>query len=235
MEYPRIPIDIVVKGKYYPFSTTKKNETTVLFDSLGLGGAFGFEAEAMYNLGRSFGLNQFWFDFGFGMGIGGASGSNHYGSSYPTGKTKISMASNINWEFSLLKKFYLGRIALDLQAGFGLQTVMVETEKYTLLSTIDYYNRFINSGAGIFFNGNVELPLTSWCNLGLGGGYQIYGASKDWTQEMKAGLTGDWSKGSTYTDAEISHSGPTVHLFLTISPPALPFDPLDLLRGSIGL
>jgi hypothetical protein len=228
-EYPRIPIDIVLKGRMFAFSTDSII-TSDLFDSLDLCNAYGFGIDAQYNIGRGMGINQLFFDVGFGMGLGGASGKLNVST-----PATLSTCGIMAFEGSLLKKFYFGRFALMLQPLFGFQTVSVRSKKIND-SGSDLYFRALNSSLGAAVNAGVEIALGPAVNLGVGAGYQFFAATKEWNIETKTGLNGSWSKVGTYSDeANLKHMGLTVHFYCTWSVPGLPFDPIDMIRASSGI
>jgi hypothetical protein len=232
-EYPRIPIDILFKAKRFAYSQATDNYNQGSYiDSLDCSGGMGFQLDAHYNIGRYLNVNQLYAGVGFGMGWGSAKGT----AWTVNGATKIKGVTNANWEFSLLKKFYISRLAIVLQPVFGLQGVSVDAGSLDFLGTT-YYYRFTNAGGGFELNGGLEYALSPAVNLGLTAGYQMYGESNDWSFEGKSGVSGSWSgiplTGSN--EVKLKHSGLAIQLYLTFSPPSLPFDPWDMIRGRLGI
>jgi len=229
-EFPRIPIDIVFKGRMFAFKTDSMT-TTDLFDSLKVNNAFGFGIDAQYNIGRGMGINQLFFDIGFGMGFGSASGVLKPN---VLENPKLSSAGCMAFEGSLVKKFYFGRMALMLQPTFTYQSMTIVSEKSTLF-TDDHYYRASNSNLGFAANAGLEFALGAAVNFGLGAGYQLLGANKDWTIESKTGSGGSWGDSHKYTDIGLNYTGLTAHVYFTWSVPGLPFDPIDMIRASAGI
>ncbi|MFH1762497.1 MAG: hypothetical protein ABIA63_15465, partial [bacterium] len=210
-EFPRIPIDILLKFKRFPYSNATENFSGTYIDSLEVSGGYGLQIDAQYNIGRYIGINQLFFDFGFGLGWGGAKGKAIV---LGSGTSELKSVSNTCFDFSLLKKFYIGRMALMIQPVFGIQSVAVDAGEIPGLLTT-YYYELRNSGAGIAINTGAEYALTPAMNLGLGLGYQLYGKSKEWDFYGKAGTTGDWADlGYTLNnEVELDHSGLSIQLY----------------------
>ena len=236
-EYPRIPIDIILKGRMFAF----KNDSTHspfasvnrLFDSLQMTNAFGAGIDAQYNIGRGMGISQLFFDIGFGMGWGSAAGKLHIQSG--TDNPKLSSSGCMAIEASLVKKFYIGRVALMLQPTFSYQMVTVLSDKWNDGFSDEYY-RVTNSNLGFAANGGLEIALGAAVNFGLGAGYQLLGPNKDWDRESKTTSGGSWGDKSTFTnDLGLNYTGLTLQVYFTWSVPGLPFDPIDLVRASAGL
>ena len=228
-EFPRIPIDIILKGRMFAF----KNDTTMttdLFNNLSITNAYGAGIDAQYDIGRSMGIPQLFFDIGFGMGWGSASG----GLILPglIDEPKLSSTGCMAFEGSLVKKFYFGRFALMLQPTFTYQTVSVLSDK-----AIDNgYYRVTNSNLGFAANAGLEFALGAAVNFGVGAGYQLLGINKDWNVESKTGTGGSWGGKTTITnDLGLNYTGLTAQIYFTWSVPGLPFDPIDLIRANAGL
>ena len=239
-EYPRIPIDIILKGRMFAF----KNDTTKiasLFDSLNLTNAYGFGVDAQYDIGRSIGIPQLFFDIGFGMGFGSASGKLNLGMNGDIVigdiiTAKLSSSQCLAFEGSFVKKFYLGRLALVLQPTFTYQIVSVNSDPVND-GFNDIYYSVTNSNLGFAANAGLEYALGAAVNFGVGAGYQLLGTNKDWNLESKTGSGGSWSKlGDSYkNNVGLNYSGLTLQIYFTWSVPGLPFDPIDLVRAGAGL
>jgi hypothetical protein len=229
-EYPRIPIDIVFKGRMFAYKTDSV-VSSGLFDSLDLSYAYGFGIDAQYNLGRYMGISQLFFDIGFGMGFGSASGK----LSLLVDQPKLSSSGCMAFEGSLVKKFYMGRFAFVLQPLFSYQTITVLSDKVSDNDGNDIYYRATNTNLGFAINGGLEIALSPAFNFGVGAGYQLMGINKDWDLEYKTGSGGSWGNKSTFTnDIGLDYTGLTAQVYLTWSVPALPFDPIDMIRANAG-
>ena len=238
-EYPRIPIDIVLKGKMFAFKNDSTRSpvdaTNPLFDSLQMTNAYGAGIDAQYNIGRYMGISQLFFDIGFGMGWGSASGKLHISLPIDVAEPpKLSSTGCMAFEGSLVKKFYMGRFALMLQPTFTYQTVTVLSDKWND-GTNDQYFRATNSNLGFAANVGLEIALGAAVNFGLGAGYQLLGINKDWDIESKTGTGGSWGNKTTITnDLGLNYTGLTAQVNFTLSVPGLPFDPIDMVRASAG-
>jgi hypothetical protein len=221
-EKPLLPIDLIGKIRLFAFSVKEPDES---WSKVRATDAFGFQVDAQYNIGRCMGINQLFFDFGFGLGWGGVSGQ--YGDGYD-----YLLSSVKAWEFSFVKKFYIGRCALVIQPLFGLQYVSLETEA----DDDDISYRAANSSSGFALNGGLEYALSPSCNFGVGVGYQMYGKSSTWDIDYRAGSSGSWTSDNTGVEAyNVKYAGITASIYFTWSLPSLGIDPLDAVRGYYGI
>jgi hypothetical protein len=233
-EYPRIPIDIILKGRMFAFKNDSLNSPIGgPFDSLSMTDAYGFGVDAQYNIGRGMGIPQLFFDIGFGMGFGSASGKLNL-TVGTAGQPKLTNSGCLAFEGSFVKKFYIGRLALMLQPTFTYQMVSVFSDKIND-GTDDIYYRAANSNLGFAANVGLEYALGAAVNFGVGAGYQLLGSNKDWDLESKTGSDGSWGNKTTFTNnLGLNYTGLTLQVYFTWSVPGLPFDPMDLMRASAG-
>jgi hypothetical protein len=235
-EYPRLPLDLLIRGRI--FAITVNDTVTELFDHLKLSNGYGGGLDIQYNLGRLFGLNQFFFGLSGGVGTGVVSGSKS--SLYDTIHVLDHGPANINWmlnwsaELSLIKKFYLGRVAIVLQPQVGYQSLIFQTDKWPNGNGEDEYYMLTNAGFVFGANGGLEIALSPAVNLGVGAGYQMYGTSSSWDYSYKTGSGGSWQKIATVNDAVVNRTGITVSAYLVWSLPSIAFDPLAALQGVAG-
>ncbi|HEX7510226.1 MAG TPA: autotransporter outer membrane beta-barrel domain-containing protein [Chitinivibrionales bacterium] len=234
-EFPRIPIDIILKGRMFAFKTDSL-VISPLFDSLSVTNAYGAGIDAAYNIGRHMGIPQLFFDIGFGIGWGSATGKLTFpiGGSLGIEPPKFTSTGCMAFEGSLVKKFYFGRFALMLQPTFTYQAVSVFTDKWND-GVDDKYYRATNSNLGFAANGGLEIALGAAVNFGVGAGYQLLGVNKSWELDSKTGTGGSWTKESSGDDLGLNHTGLTAQVYFTWSVPALPFDPIDMIRANAGL
>lgn len=236
-EYPRIPIDIILKGRMFAFKNDSLNSPIGgPFDSLSMTDAYGFGVDAQYNIGRGMGIPQLFFDIGFGMGFGSASGKLNL-TVGTAGQPKLTNSGCLAFEGSFVKKFYIGRLALMLQPTFTYQMVSVFSDKIND-GTDDIYYRAANSNLGFAANVGLEYALGAAVNFGVGAGYQLLGSNTSWELDSKTGSGGSWAKDATYgtvnNDIGLNYTGLTLQVYFTWSVPGLPFDPIDLMRASAG-
>ncbi len=236
-EYPRLPLDLIIRGRMFAFSA--KDTVTDLIDHLTLANGYGGGIDIQYNLGRLFGLNQFFFGLSGGVGTGAVSG--YKDSLYDSingldhGGAKISSLLNWSVELSLVKKFYIGRLAIVLQPEVGYQSLILQTDKWTNGSGDDEYYMLTNAALGFAANGGLEFALSPSVNLGVGAGYQMYGTSSNWDYSYKTGSGGNWQKIATVNNSTpVNQTGVTASAYLVWSLPSIAFDPLDALRGVAG-
>jgi hypothetical protein len=198
-----------------------------LFDSLKLSSTFGAAIDVNYNIGRGMGINQLFFGIGAGFGFGDAQGTYNA----PIGNhPKFGSFMCLNFEAFLMKKFYIGRLALMLKPAFGYQGISLATAKDD--DNPEY--RFSNGALGFAASGGLEYALNASMNIGVGAGYQLYGTSKDWTRESKSG--DNWEGKTDFkNDFGVKHTGLIAQIYFSWSVPGLPFDPMDMVRASSGL
>jgi hypothetical protein len=231
-EYPRLPLDIVIRGRMFSFKVGP-DTTDVFFDSLTLNNGYGAGLDIQYNIGRGMGLNQFFFGLSGGFGIGSVSG---YKNSTTIGgfhdRARVSTAWSWCAELSLIKKFYIGRVAIVLQPTVGYQSLILMTDKST---TQDEYYSLTNGAIGFAANGGLEIALSPSVNLGLGAGYQFYGTSSSWEYSYKKGTDGNFSKIATIDKGSpVDYTGIVAQVCLVWSLPSIAFDPLDMVQGVAG-
>lgn len=179
-EYPRLPLDLLIRGRMFAFTTP--DTVTPLFNHLSLNNGYGGGLDIEYNIGKWFGLNQFFFGLSGGLGTGAVSGSKSdsidHMEEYDHGSANLSWMFNWSAEISLIKKFYIGRLAIVLQPEAGYQSLILETDKWTNTTTNnDEYYRLINAALGFAANGALEFAVSPAVNIGVGAGYQFYGNS----------------------------------------------------------
>jgi hypothetical protein len=239
-EFPRIPLDLIVKGRMFALSNDSThslggNAGSGLFDSLKLSDAYGFGVDIQYDIGRYMGLPQFFFDIGFGMGFGSASGNLNFMPGTAITQPKLTSSQCLAFEGSFVKKFYLGRLALVLQPTFSYQIVSVNSDAIND-GTDDMYYSATNSNLGFAANAGLEYALGAAVNFGVGAGYQLLGTNKDWTLESKTGSGGSWGNSTTFSnDIGLNYTGLTLQVYFTWSLPSIAFDPLDMVRANMGI
>jgi hypothetical protein len=232
-EYPRLPIDVIFKGRMFTFTTANDTARDSVFDSLSLAGNWGGGIDVQYDLGRHIGLPQFFFDLGFGIGYFGPTGGKGH---LPGDTTRIPVKSamNMNFELSLVKKVYIRRVALMLQAMYSWQYLDLRSDP--LADTV-YSWTTASIGNGLTVNAGLEIALGPAANLGVCAGYQYMPNTNLWTIQQKVGQ-GKWATvdgGSALTGTNVIHTGIVAQVYLTWSVPALAFDPIDMVRGVAGL
>jgi hypothetical protein len=245
-EFPRIPLDLIVKGRMFAFKNDSTHSpstaTTPLFDSLSLTDAYGFGVDIQYDIGRYMGLPQLFFDVGFGMGFGSASGKLNIGTLNSASMgfeliddPKLSSTQCLAFEGSFVKKFYFGPLALVLQPTFTYQVVSVNSDAANN-GTDDIYYSATNSNLGFAANVGLEYALGAAVNFGVGAGYQFLGTNTTWVLESKTGSGGSWGNSTTFSnDVGLNYTGLTAQVYFTWSLPSIAFDPMDMIRANMGI
>jgi hypothetical protein len=237
-EYPRLPLDLLIRGRMFAYKAD--SATNPLLDSLVLNNGYGGGIDIQYNVGRLFGLNQFFFGLSGGIGTGAVSGYKKEDSLASDGtfhgRAKLNWMLSWTAGISLIKKFYIGRLAIVLQPEVGYQSLILETDKWTNTTTNnDEYYRLMNSALGFAANGALEFALSPAENIGLGAGYQMYGKSSSWDYSFKNGTNGSWQKIATVSNGSpVDYTGITAQLYFVWSLPSIAFDPLEMLHGVAG-
>jgi hypothetical protein len=236
-EYPRLPVDLQIGARMFAYTATADTADS-LISRLKLSNGFGAGIDILYDIGKWLCLNQFFFAISGGIGTGSVSG--YKDSLYDPandvehGGANISGLLSWNAEVSLVKKFYIGRVAIVLQPEIGYQSIILTTDKWSGPNGDEYY-MLNNTALGFAGNGALEFAVSPSINLGVGAGYQLYGKSSSWDYSYKNGSNGNWQKIATVNSgAGVDHTGVTARAYLVWSLPSLAFDPLDMLHGMAG-
>ncbi len=236
-EHPRLGIDIALKpGVFFTKVTTGRipllgHELIVVEDYESF--APGLDLDAHYNLAPMIGISQFFFLVGGNFVF---PATLEFKSSNPL-LTLLTATPPFIWGFhgGFLKKIYMGQMSLSIDAKGGMRffTVEQKLELETPNETIEYKYTIENNTAGVQIDFGLDYAFTPDFNIGFTAGYRIFPVSEIWTQELTPIFPGallTWD--DEYPD--IDHTGIAVGLYIHYSPPALPFDPLSFLRGSLG-
>jgi hypothetical protein len=232
-EYPRLPLDLQIGGRMFAY-TAVADSADSLIRGLTLKNGYGAGLDILYDIGKFMGIGQLFFGLSGGIGTGEVSGSKADDTvgGVEHGPARISGLLSWNAEVSLVKKFYIGRLAIILQPEFGYQSLILTTDQAT---GSDQYYMLTNAALGFAANGGLEFALSPSVNLGVGAGYQLYGKSAEWDYSYKSGSGGNWQNVATVTPGtQVNHTGVTAKLYLVWSLPSIAFDPLDMLRGVAG-
>ncbi len=218
--------------------TASADSADPFIKSLTLNNGYGAGIDILYDIGKYIGLGQLFFALSGGIGSGVVSGSKADSTIDGNEHGAANISGLLSWcaEISLVKKFYIGRVAIVLQPEFGYQSVILTTDSWSNQTTgKDEYYMLANSALGFAASGGLEIALSPAVSLGVGAGYQVYGKSSDWDYSYKEGSDGNWQKIATVTSGtQVDHTGVTAKLYLVWSLPSLAFDPLDMLRGVAG-
>ena len=209
-EYPRIPIDITFKAKMFP-GIGKDDCQNKELSLIGFGG----QVDARYNVGRMMGVSQLFLGIGFGLGASGVTDSLYK-------SLGAASVTHYNLDGIIMKRFILGDCIFGLEGGITHQNASMSFK----ISGDPVEEDF--SGLGFFCGINLGICFSPCLQLDLGADYesvQLNGVFK--VPNSNLINVNDKYKGTM--------SGPQISIGLTWSPPALPFDPLDMFRGMSGM
>lgn len=248
-EYPRIPIDISLKGRNYRFSVDpdKKPVHDTLYDdtyryirNLGLNDGWGAQLQLSVNLGRMFDVPQFFLSAEMGIGFLSPTGSILTNDSSSSSLSADSLFHySIAFGGSITKKFYIRRFGLVLDPLIGAQYLFLEGPERNDGDT-NYKTRWKNYSIGVLPRGGIEVALAPSVNIGVSAGYQISFKSSSWVYEEKE-KEKDGAKFEsidvTYKDSSrfptVNYNGYLLQFYITFSPPRLPGNILS--KGKKGI
>lgn len=230
VEHPRLGIDISPKPMLYTMSVGT-GRIPVLGDAIRIentfeGFAWGMDVDAHINIANIFKSRQLFFLIGGNFAV--LPGLEFTSSS---AFTNMTTTPPFTWGFhgGLMKKFCFGQYAMTVDAKAGARYFTV-IQDFTL-GLIDYTYTIENNSAGFQFDIGFDYAVSPDVNLGLIAGYRAYTVSDAWT------LSIDPDVGTVVVSddlfPEINHSGLAFGIYFHYTPPALPFDPVDLFRGVI--
>ncbi|OGJ99309.1 MAG: hypothetical protein A2487_07710 [Candidatus Raymondbacteria bacterium RifOxyC12_full_50_8] len=175
-------------------------------DTTILGMGMGLQLDARYNIGRHFGVNQLFAGVGYGLGSAGEADIATYSDGASVGQLDIL----------LMKRFLVKRFTLGVEAGLASFSATASRGSIGAGAfSLSIDETF--SGMGFFAGANAGFNLTPALIADLSIRFE------------SATLASDWQTG------DFPHSGIGIHAGLTWSPPSLPFDPVDMVRGRLGL
>lgn len=234
-EYPRIPIDISLKGRNYRFSV--EPEEKPIHDSLyryikdlELKDGWGAQLQLSVNLGRMFNVPQFFLSAEFGVGFLSPSGIVYNNSN---DRTSLSADSLFHYSFafggSITKKFFIRRVGLVLDPMIGAQYLFLEGPERHDWDDTDYKTRWKNYSIGVLPRGGLEFAITPFMNIGASAGYQFSFKSPAWIYEEKEKDKDGAKWGDIDVDDKdisefptVNYNGYLIQFYLTFSPPRLP-------------
>ncbi len=132
-----------------------------------------------------------------------------------------------------LKRMYIRQLALSYELKGGAKFYSV-VQKFRYLWE-EYKLTISNNTIGGEAALNLEWASSPDLNFGVRAGYRLYPKSDVWSFNLKPGDSGELVAEEGYPFPEINHSGLVIGLYLHWTPPELPFDPVGLFRGAIGI
>ena len=223
VEHPRLGIDIAIKPGFF---ATKVSDGSIRYindtketESL----ALGMDLDAQYNLAPATRIRQFFFLIGGHV-------------SFPSvefDESSFDSPQPLTWGLhaGILKRIYIsGQHALTFQATGGLRFFSVSTtvENWITEETWILSN---NTGGGQISLG-YEFARSANVNMGFSAGMKFYAKSNVWTATDSDG--NEYNLDPNYSFPEIDLGGITFGFYIHYSPPALLFDPVELIQGMMG-
>jgi hypothetical protein len=237
-EFPRLPLDIQIGGRMFPYKAAPDTVGSLMDSSFTLNNSYGADIDIFYNIGRMMGLNQFFVGLSGGVGFGMVSGFKNTTGTGSESHGRAKMTGLLSWcaELSLVKKFYIGRVALVLQPGVGYHSLILTSDSWRNGTTgTDEYYSLTNAAIGFSGNAGLELAVSPEVNFGAGVGYQYFTASSSWDYSYKKGVDGKFEKIATINNTNaVDRTGLSARVYLVWSPPSLQFDPVDMVQGLAG-
>ena len=232
VEHPRLGIDIAVKAGVFQTKITEGKIPTfganLIIDEDYDTYAPGLDLDAQYNLAPAVGISQFFFLVGINYtSLTGL----EFKSSNPT-LTALTTTQPYAWGLhgGFLKKIYMGQMALSIGAKGGIKFFSV-IQEFTIGNT-EYKYTINNSSVGGQLELGLDYAFTPDLNFGIMAGYRFYSPSESWTLELEPDIASGYVWDDQFPD--IDHSGLAFGIYFHYTPPSLPFDPIDFIRGASG-
>ncbi len=224
-----------------PVKTVDYALDTLTFNNIKLSDGMGPRLEIGSLIAKNK-VPQLYMFLGAGFSIGKASGS--IGKYYqdttflPSGKidsiaTEFATFHDVknviagHYDIFFMKRFYMRRVAISIQTGFGFQHTNI------ILSNGDEFSSFTDthaevdttyhlktSGIGGFSNGFAEIAITPGLAIGGGVGYRYFGSSSRFVYETKpdGDTDADWEKHDVINAPEVNYNGMTWSAYITLRP-----------------
>jgi len=183
-----------------------------------------FSIDTRYNLAPWIGVSQIF--AGFAWGIGPVSPDLGIWEGYGGLINDIPQAGLQFLDGYLMKKLWLGRVALTLAAGVSYSSL-----GFNYNDTGDVEHRFEVNNIGFRGDAGLEYAVTANLVIGAGAVYRVFEPAF-WT------ISGDGFSRRTLDEPdgpEVDFSGTGFNIWLSYSPPSLGIDPFGLLRGRLGI
>lgn len=226
VEHPRLPIDIVIRPRAHMLNVSTGIIGTEDFSPIRFTDAYdgptgGVDIEAHYHIGRWFGIPMFLFSAGGTV-------------SFVPSKIQIytgfgdfyTIPGLYQIHLGLTKKYFYRRIGWTLSAKFGTAFLSISHDFGE--HSIGISNRTLG---GVFQSG-IEFAVTPDFYMGIYGGYQYYPESSVWTLDIDSD---SYPLLPSENRPTFNASGATLGLYFHYQPPALSFDPFNLVRGVSGI
>jgi len=240
IEHPRLPIDIVIRPRIYQMEVTAgavgvewsgsgANILQARFTDAYSGPTVGLDFEANYHIGR-------WFDVPMLlMGVGGTFSPVPVTIEIQSFQSAVDQTIPVLYQlhFGLAKKYFYKRLGWVLSAKFGA-AVLSATKKVVDLDGDEHTISLSNRTGGTILQMGLEYVVTPDFYLGGYAGYQMFPRSPIWTFDVDHDSY-PLITGGSQNLPQFSSTGYTVGIYFHYQPPALPFDPLNWIRGVSGL
>ncbi|MCF7803486.1 MAG: hypothetical protein K9N46_02855 [Candidatus Marinimicrobia bacterium] len=248
VEHPRLPLDIsfrirtlnynLYKNSGYiaiDFPFTKTEILEAYFVESYSGGIPAVDLEAAYHIGR-------WFDVPMLLANVGATAGvvpvevqvrtfedhqYHWESTNPT---------LFQFRFGLTQKYFYRRFGLQFGADVGLSAMSATDQIWWFNEDfeLEQYNISLsNRTVGGSLYGGFEMFLTPDITAGFVTGFQAYPESAAWSFDVASDSYDITNLAEDRPSYDIS--GRFMSVYVQYRPPALPFDPWNLIRASLGI
>jgi hypothetical protein len=217
-EFPRLPMEVVIKFRNYPLYVDKAGTDYVLtgFD---ISNGYGPDITFDYNFGPKIGVSQLFVGIEAGVGFADADGEVNFTENY---NSDILGSINTEFNLSIYKKFYLRRAALKFEVAGGYRMIFLNT---TLPSNSDESYSLHNDNWGLIPRGGVEVAITPSINIGGDFGYSLAAPTSSWKYyDTKTEKIGD-SHALEGAETSLGMSGVVWSAYISWSPAKLKNNP----------
>ncbi|MBC8465916.1 hypothetical protein H8D57_02720 [bacterium] len=225
IEHPRLGIDVAFKPMLYSMKVSEGyiplafGELEIIEDYTDP--AFGMDLDFHINIAGIFNSPQFFLILGGNIAVlpGLEFKLNNWFSELTTNQPYI-------WGFhgGLMKKIYLGRIALSAAVKGGMKFFNVEQKIGDHTLTME------NNSGGAQFDLGLDFAATPDVNVGIMAGFRAFTVSDSWSFSL------DTDDPAPIVDdffPKVDHSGMAYGLYLHYTPPSLPFDPGSFFKAFV--
>jgi hypothetical protein len=210
IEHPRLMVDLRVGGAWMPmtidsFAVMIGSQEFVSIDGDYTTGTFGGQAALQYDLASAMNVSQLFFNMQLNLGLARPDGSFR--------DDDLPIITVVGLRGGFLKKFYLSRLALVLEANGTWQTVSMNN------TVNDTKYEFQVQKFGGVVGGGLEFALGIDWNFGLGASYAF--TEKHKYLELKIdGTAQPWFE---QQEIDVDLEGLEAYAYLSYSLPSLPF------------
>ena len=239
-EHPRLPIDLVVKLRMHALTISPGIVGVEWLDGAEIleaefreeynGVTAGIDLDANYHFGRHLGIPLFLLSIG---GTYTPVPSEIYVRSYQDAGWEETTPYLLQVRGGFVKKYFYRRLGLSLGGQFGW-TSMRAGKTVLDLDGEDHTLSLSNNTLGGTLQAGIELVITPDFFIGGYYGIQLYPESTAWSFSVDHDSYPVLSPYESLAP-QFDATSPVFGVYFHYQPPALPFDPWSLFRGSAGL